>query len=312
LLIYIFRRLRGVLFVAFFVTFLSFCMMKLAPGDPALILLKQRDAIVDPFTIQSARQELGLDRPFFLQYVAWLTKTLQGDLGVSYYRGASVFEEIARCLPVTMQLTGSSLTVAFLIALGLGILAARREGGLADIVTRVLSVVGTCIPGFWLGLVLIFIFAVKLQLLPAVGMVGWASFILPTISLAFAPAVFHARLLDASIKETDEEDYVLFARSKGLSEWQILLHHRLKAAFIPLISSFGVTVGSMLGGAVIVENIFAWPGMGTLVVEAIFNRDYPVVQGYVVVMAAVYTVVNLSADLLCAFLDPRIRTGAAT
>lgn len=311
MLLYIFRRLRGVIFVAFFVTFLSFCLMKLAPGDPALILLQKRDGIVDQVSLQSARQELGLDRPFVLQYVAWLSRTLRGDLGTSYYRGVSVAEEIGRSLPVTMQLTGSALSVAFLIALGLGILAARREGGMADIITRFLSVVGTCIPAFWLGLVLMFIFAVKLQILPAVGMESWASFILPTVTLAFGPAVFHARLLDASIKETEEEDYVLFARAKGLSEWQILLHHRLKPGLIPLFTSFGVTIGALLGGAVIVENIFAWPGMGTLVVEAIFNRDYPVVQGYVIVMAAVYTVVNLSTDLLCAYLDPRIRTGAA-
>ena len=139
---------------------------------------------------------------------------------------------------------------------------------------------------------------------------GWESFILPTATLAFGPAVFHARLLDASLKETAEEDYVLFSRSKGLSEWQILIRHRLKPSLIPMLTSFGLTVGTMLGGTVIVENIFAWPGMGTLAVEAIFNRDYPMVQGYVLVMAAVYMGVNLFTDLLCARLDPRIRTGA--
>ena len=224
----------------------------------------------------------------------------------------SVSQEIRRAFPITLQLTVSAVGSAFLAAFLLGILAGRREGGLADLLTRILSVVGTCIPSFWLGLAFMFFFAVRLDLLPAVGKEGWESFILPTATLAFGPAVFHARLLDASLKETAEEDYVLFSRSKGLSEWQILIRHRLKPSLIPTITSFGLTVGTMLGGTVIVENIFAWPGMGTLAVEAIFNRDYPMVQGYVLVMAAVYTGVNLFTDLLCACFDPRVRTGAAS
>jgi peptide/nickel transport system permease protein len=311
-LLYTVHRLKGLLFIALFVTFLSFCLMKLAPGDPALILLQQRDAAADPVSLQSARQELGLDRPFLVQYVTWLFKALQGDLGGSYYAGLSVSQEIRRAFPITLQLTVSAVGSAFLAALLLGILAGRREGGLADLLTRILSVVGTCIPSFWLGLAFMFFFAVRLDLLPAVGKEGWESFILPTATLAFGPAVFHARLLDASLKETVEEDYVLFSRSKGLSEWQILIRHRLKPSLIPTITSFGLTVGTMLGGTVIVENIFAWPGMGTLAVEAIFNRDYPMVQGYVLVMAAVYTGVNLFTDLLCACFDPRVRTGAAS
>jgi peptide/nickel transport system permease protein len=311
-LLYTVHRLKGLLFIALFVTFLSFCLMKLAPGDPALILLQQRDAAADPVSLQSARQELGLDRPFLVQYVTWLFKALQGDLGGSYYAGLSVSQEIRRAFPITLQLTVSAVGSAFLAALLLGILAGRREGGLADLLTRILSVVGTCIPSFWLGLAFMFFFAVRLDLLPAVGKEGWESFILPTATLAFGPAVFHARLLDASLKETAEEDYVLFSRSKGLSEWQILIRHRLKPSLIPTITSFGLTVGTMLGGTVIVENIFAWPGMGTLAVEAIFNRDYPMVQGYVLVMAAVYTGVNLFTDLLCACFDPRVRTGAAS
>ncbi len=312
MLLYTVHRLKGLLFIALFVTFLSFCLMKLAPGDPALILLQQRDAAADPVSLQSARQELGLDRPFLVQYVTWLFKALQGDLGGSYYAGLSVSQEIRRAFPITLQLTVSAVGSAFLAALLLGILAGRREGGLADLLTRILSVVGTCIPSFWLGLAFMFFFAVRLDLLPAVGKEGWESFILPTATLAFGPAVFHARLLDASLKETAEEDYVLFSRSKGLSEWQILIRHRLKPSLIPTITSFGLTVGTMLGGTVIVENIFAWPGMGTLAVEAIFNRDYPMVQGYVLVMAAVYTGVNLFTDLLCACFDPRVRTGAAS
>lgn len=312
MLLYTVHRLKGLLFIALFVTFLSFCLMKLAPGDPALILLQQRDAAADPVSLQSARQELGLDRPFLVQYVTWLFKALQGDLGGSYYAGLSVSQEIRRAFPITLQLTVSAVGSAFLAALLLGILAGRREGGLADLLTRILSVVGTCIPSFWLGLAFMFFFAVRLDLLPAVGKEGWESFILPTATLAFGPAVFHARLLDASLKETVEEDYVLFSRSKGLSEWQILIRHRLKPSLIPTITSFGLTVGTMLGGTVIVENIFSWPGMGTLAVEAIFNRDYPMVQGYVLVMAAVYTGVNLFTDLLCACFDPRVRTGAAS
>ena len=310
MLLYTVHRLKGLFFVALFVSFLSFSLMKLAPGDPALILLQQRDAFADQVSIESARQELGLDRPFLVQYFTWLLRVLQGDLGNSYYAGLSVSREIGRAFPITLQLTLCALGFAFLTALLLGLFAARHEGGFPDVLTRVLSVLGTCVPSFWLGLALMFFFAVRLGLLPAVGKEGWDSFILPTVALAFGPAVIHARLLDASLKETAEEDYVLFSRSKGLSEWQVLIRHRLKPSLIPMLSSFGLTVGTMLGGTVIVENIFAWPGLGTLAVEAIFNRDYPVVQGYVLVMAAIYIVVNLGTDLLCACLDPRIRKGA--
>ena len=309
MLLFAVQRLKGLVLTALFVTFFSFCLMKLSPGDPALILLQQRDMPADPVSLQSARQELGLDQPFLLQYGSWLFKSLQGDLGFSYYARVSVSQEIRRAFPITLQLTASALFSALIAAFILGIFAARREGGLPDLLTRLLSVIGTCIPSFWLGLALMFCFAVKLDLLPAVGKEDWESFILPTATLAFGPAVFHARILDASLKETAEEDYVLFSRSKGLSEWQILILHRLKPSLIPTITSFGITVGMMLGGTVIVENIFAWPGMGTLVVEAIFNRDYPIVQGYVLVMATIYTGVNLFTDLLCAFLDPRIRMG---
>jgi peptide/nickel transport system permease protein len=309
---YTFRRLKGLVFVALFVTFVSFTLMKLAPGDPALILLQQREAMVDPASLEEARRELGLDRPFLLQYAAWLFKVLQGDLGTSHYAGLSVSGEIARAFPVSLQLALCALGLAFLTALLLGLLAALREGGGLDILTRVLAVLGTCTPSFWLGLTLMYFFAVRLDLLPAVGREGWNSFILPVAALAFGPAVFHARLLDASLKETAEEDYVLFSRSKGLSDWQVLVRHRLKPSLIPMISSFGMTAGTMLGGTVIMETLFAWPGMGTLAVEAIFNRDYPLVQGYVLVMTAVYIVINLGTDLLCAGLDPRIRKGADT
>lgn len=311
MLFYALRRLRGAVWIAFFVTFISFCLLKLAPGDPVLILLQQREIPPDPVSLRIVQQELGLDRPFLLQYLFWVLRALRGNLGVSYYAGVSVSGEIGRAFPVTLKLAGSALFVAFAAAFLLGIVAARRDGGFADVFTRFLAVLGTCIPAFWLGLALIFFFAVRLDLLPAVGMEGPLSYVLPAATLAFGPAVFHARLLDASLKQTAEEDYVLFSRSRGLSEWQILLRHRLKPSLVPVLSSFGVTVGAMLGGAVIVENIFAWPGMGTLAVEAIFNRDYPIIQGYVLVMAAVYTGVNLSTDLLCAWLDPRVRTGAA-
>jgi ABC-type dipeptide/oligopeptide/nickel transport system permease component len=305
-------RLKGFVWIALFVTFASFCLLKIAPGDPALILLQQHYAVADSESLQSARHQLGLDRPFLAQYLSWMGNVLRGDLGVSYYNGVSVAAEIRRAFPVTMQLTLASLLSALTVALFLGILAGLREGGLPDMLTRGLAVLGTCVPSFWLGLALMFLFAVKLDLLPAVGKEGAASFILPAATLAFGPAVFHARLLDASLKETTEEDYVLFARSKGLSEWQVLIYHRLKPSLIPMLTSFGLTLGLMLGGTIIVENIFAWPGMGTLVVEAIFNRDYPIVQAYVLVMAAVNSILNLITDLFCALLDPRVGTGAAT
>jgi peptide/nickel transport system permease protein len=306
LLSYSLKRLAGLLPLAIFVTFVSFSLMELAPGDPAQLILQERAGAVDELALLGLRSELGLDRPFLVRYVTWLGDLLSGNLGTSFYRKTSVADEIGRALPVTLQLAGAALIWAAAWALLLGLLASFL-GGFAERLTKVLAVVGTSIPAFWLALALMFLFAVELNWLPAVGREGWQSFILPTFALSFAPLVFHLRLLNANLAATNEEDYVIFARAKGLSEGRILLAHRLRPALPPVISSFGVAIGSLLGGSVIVENIFAWPGMGTMVVEAIFNRDYPIIQGYVLVMTAIYTLANFMVDLVCQLLDPRIR-----
>ncbi len=303
------KRLLGVFITALFVTFLTFCLLKAAPGDPALILLQQQESVADEDSLAEARQALGLDRPFFVQYAVWLSRIVRGDLGGSYYTSARVGDEIKRAFPVTLDLTLRALLATLIVSLVLG-LASAREGGLWDYLTRAGAVFGSAVPSFWLGLLLMWIFAVQLGYFPAVGLGRPWSMVLPTLTLALGPALYNARLFAACIQETDDEEYVLFARSKGLSETRILLLHRLKPSLIPLVASLSVTVGMLLAGTVLVENIFALPGMGVLAVEAVFNRDFPVVMGYVLAMAGVFTLVNLAADLLCAWIDPRVRLEA--
>ncbi len=304
---YCLRRTARCLLTAFFVTLLSFSLLRLAPGDPALVLLAQRGVEPDAVSLAAARQELGLDRPFAARYAAWLGGVATGDWGRSYHMPRTVLEEVRRALPLTLGLAGSAAALAFCAALVLGVLAAHRGNGLADRCARVLSVAGTSIPPYWLALALVYCFAVRLGVLPSLGTEGFKGAILPVLSLAFTPFAVHTRILASSLRADADEEYVRFARSTGLTDWQILLRHRLRKGLIPMLTSFGAAVGSLLGGSVVIESIFAWPGMGSLAVDAIFNRDYPLIQGYVLAMAAIYTLVNFLTDLACAALDPRIR-----
>ena len=293
---YIAARLLGLLPTLLVISLVSFAITQLTPGDPAMLLLQQRGQDPTGEAISQIRQELGLDQPLAMQYLHWFQRLCIGDLGRSYYSEESVLAEILLRLPATLELTLAAMLVALVVAFSLGLAAAYRPGGWADRFSKAYALLAVSLPSYWLGLVLMFVFAVQLQWLPAV-------------SLGFTAAAVHGRLLCSGLVESGRSPCAEFALAKGMTSWQVLLRHCLPISLLPVVTSLGATFGHMLGGAVLIETVFAWPGLGKLLVDAIFNRDYPLIQGYVLVMAVLYTLVNLSTDLVCAWLDPRLRLG---
>lgn len=306
---YIAARLLGLLPTLLVISLVSFAITQLTPGDPAMLLLQQRGQDPTGEAIDQMRQELGLDQPLAMQYLHWLQRLFLGDLGRSYYSEEPVFVEILQRLPATVELTLAAMLLALAASFSLGLAAAYRPGGWADRFSKVYALIAVSLPSYWLGLVLMFAFAVQLQWLPAVGRGSLPQLLLPVVSLGFTAAAVHSRLLCSGLMENGRSPCAEFALAKGLTAWQVLLRHSLPVSLLPVVTSFGSTFGHMLGGAVLIETVFAWPGLGKLLVDSIFNRDYPLIQGYVLVMAVLYTLVNLSTDLVCAWLDPRLRLG---
>lgn len=304
---YIFKRLLYLFPVLFGITFLTFALTYFSPGDPAVLMLNATGVTPSPELVEKVRGELGLDRPFLLQYFSWLSGVIRGDFGISYKYNKPVLDLIFETLPATFKLAVVSMFLMLLIALPLGILSALYKNKLADYVIRTVSFFGISMPGFWVGLLLIYIFSLKLKILPVMGDSGWTSIILPSATLTVAMASKYTRQLRASILEEISQNYVVGARSRGIGKWCILLKHVLKCSLLSIITLLGLSLGSLLGGTAIVETIFSWPGVGKLAVEGIFTRDYPLIQGYVVWMTLIYVFVNLAVDISYYILDPRIR-----
>ncbi|KAA8673352.1 nickel ABC transporter permease [Clostridium sp. HV4-5-A1G] len=304
---YIFKRLLYLFPVLFGITFLTFALTYFSPGDPAVLMLNATGVTPSPELVEKVRGELGLDRPFLLQYFSWLSGVIRGDFGISYKYNKPVLDLIFETLPATFKLAVVSIFLMLLIALPLGILSALYKNKLADYVIRTVSFFGISMPGFWVGLLLMYIFSLKLKILPVMGDSGWTSIILPSVTLTIAMASKYTRQLRASILEEISQNYVVGARSRGIGKWCILLKHVLKCSLLSIITLLGLSLGSLLGGTAIVETIFSWPGVGKLAVEGIFSRDYPLIQGYVVWMTLIYVFVNLAVDILYYILDPRIR-----
>ena len=304
---YIFKRLLYLFPVLFGITFLTFALTYFSPGDPAVLMLNATGVTPSPELVEKVRGELGLDRPFLLQYFSWLSGVIRGDFGISYKYNKPVLDLIFETLPATFKLAVVSMFLMLLIALPLGILSALYKNKLADYVIRTVSFFGISMPGFWVGLLLMYIFSLKLKILPVMGDSGWTSIILPSATLTVAMASKYTRQLRASILEEISQNYVVGARSRGIGKWCILLKHVLKCSLLSIITLLGLSLGSLLGGTAIVETIFSWPGVGKLAVEGIFTRDYPLIQGYVVWMTLIYVFVNLAVDISYYILDPRIR-----
>ena len=304
---YIVKRLSYLLVVMLGVSILTFTISQLTPGDPAELLLRESGVEPTREAVEAMRDHLGLNDPLVVQYGKWLWAVLQGDFGKSFRTGQPVFEEITQRFPATVELTVAGLAVMLSIALPVGIFSALFKNTFIDHLSRLFALMGASLPSFWLGLLLIYYFAVKLSLLPVMGRGGLLHLILPALALGLGMSATYARLLRASMLEVLGQDYIQAARARGLREQTVLAKNALKNALLPVVTAFGMSLGHLLGGTVIVETIFAWPGVGRFVVQAIFNRDYPVVQGYVLFMALIFVLVNLAVDISYKYFDPRIR-----
>lgn len=310
---YVLKRAAASVAVLFGITVVVFLLLRLIPGDPATaVLLTMFDpgagsADITMADIEALREELGLAAPLPVQYVNWLAEILQGNLGTSLRSRQPILDELAVRIPGTLILAGAALIVMFAIALPCGILGALYAGRPADHLTRIISLVGESLPNFFLGVLLIYLFAIGLGWLPAIGRQGPESLILPAVTLGTAIAATTSRLLRASLLDTLSQPYILMAEAKGLPRGKLLFRHALRPALIPVLTSSSLVAGGLLGGAVVVETVFAWPGVGRYMIEAIGGRDYPVIQGFTLFMATLFVVLNFVVDILYRFLDPRVR-----
>ena len=304
------RRLCQMLITLFGVSFLTFSLTYLSPGDPAETLLEVGDSVVSQETIDATRRELGLDQPFLVQYGRWLSGVLQGDMGRSYSAKIPVFDKLMQCLPGTLALAVAATALTVLISLPLGIVAAIYRNRWFDYVIRVFSFFGVSMPGFWIGLVLLYIFGLKLHLFPiAGGEITARGIVLPALTLAIVMSAKYTRQVRTAVLEELGQDYVIGAKARGLSMQRILWRHVLPNACLPLVTRLGLAVGWLLGGVAVIEMVFSWPGLGKMAVHAIEMRDYPLVQGFVLWIAILYMIINLLVDVSYAQLDPRLKRG---
>ncbi|MBT9173095.1 MAG: Dipeptide transport system permease protein DppB [Syntrophomonadaceae bacterium] len=301
---YVVRRVLLVIPVMLGVSLIVFLLMHFTPGDPALLMLGER---ATEEQLQLLRQEMGLLEPLPVQYARFLGAALQGDLGRSYRSGRPVMTEVLSRLPATAELAVAAVVIAVLIGVPVGVLSAVKQYSLLDNAGMLLALLGASLPSFWLGLMLMLLFAVNLGWLPPSGRDGLSSLVLPALTLGAGAAALITRMTRSSMLEVINQDYVRTARAKGLPEKTVIYSHAFRNALLPVVTVIGLQFGALLGGAVITETVFAWPGAGRLAVEAIRAKDYPVVQGAVLMLAFAFAIVNLLVDLLYAFLNPRIR-----
>ena len=308
----ILRRLLATIPVLLLVTAGVFALIHLTPGDPIDAMMAES---VDDSVKRELRRDLGLDRPLYLQYATWMGRLLRGDLGHSIRNQEPVIENVSRRIKPSLQLAGLAMAISLLVATPIGILSAARRNSTIDRVGTSFALFGICMPNFLIALLLIFLFGVTLRWLPISGYVdpmeepwdGLRSLTLPAITLGLALAAVITRTLRSSMLEALSEDYIRTARAKGLSDGAVVRRHALKNALIPVVTVLGLQLGTLIGGAVITEYVFALPGVGRLVVDAVFARDYPLVQGVVLLIAVGFILSNLAVDLLYGFIDPRIR-----
>jgi ABC-type dipeptide/oligopeptide/nickel transport system permease component len=299
------RRLALAVPLVLVVSFVTFAVMRILPGDPAMAALGGQVASSE--SVAEVRRQLGLDDPLYVQYGRFLAGALHGDFGRSLRTGAKVSDEIRATLPATVKLAAGGLAVALLLGVPLGVLAALRRNTWLDWTGTFLATLGMSIPTFWLGLALISLFSFRWGLLPASGQGSWKALILPSLTLGVGGAAIIARMARSSLIEVLGHDYIRTARAKGLRERAIVVRHALRNAAIPVLTTVGLQIGALLSGAVIVETVFARPGIGRLLLQGVQSRDFPLVQGLIFLIATVYVVVNTLVDLLYAWLDPRIR-----
>jgi len=290
------------------ISFLAFGVAALTPGDPAEeILRRTTDRPPSEAEVAQLRRELGLDRPIPVQYVVWAGRAARGNLGISFATRRPVIGEILHRIPASLQLAIPAAFLALAISIPVGIISAIHRNRLVDQMVRICSLAGASIPSFWLALLLIIFLAVKLSLVPVAGRVGASSVLLPALTLAVTPAAVLARFTRSAMLEILGEDYIRSARAKGLPERLVVGRHALRNALLPVITAFGTSLGHLISGAVVIESIFAWPGFGKLALDSILQRDYPMIQGYVLFTGVIFVALNLIIDLSYTRIDPRIR-----
>ncbi len=304
------RRLVDAVPVLIGVSVLVFLMVHLLPGDPATIMLQGAPATAED--IANLRHELGLDKPIHVQYGTYMGRVLTGDFGKSIHTRRSVLKEIGSVFPATLRLALSAMVIAITLGTVLGAVAAMRQNSWIDTASMGTALFGVSMPDFWIGLLLILIFSVQLHWFPATGGGSLRHIVLPAIALGANFAAIIARLVRSSLLEVLRQDYVVTARAKGLHHRTVLLRHALRNALIPVVTIIGLQFGNLLGGAVVIETVFARQGIGRLAITAILAKDFPLIQGLVLVSAVVYVVLNILVDSSYALLDPRIKYGAAT
>jgi peptide/nickel transport system permease protein len=310
MLAYITKRVLLIVPALLFVSIISFSMVYLAPGDPAEVLLMSPEGSPSPEAINAFRVRMGLDQPIHVQYLRWLDNVLHGDLGYSYMSEQPVAGAIMKSFRATLKLSVVSMIISIIVSLPLGILAALKQNTIIDDLCRLGALIGVSIPNFWQAFLLILLFSVYLGWLPVAGYGNGGDLehmILPAITLGTSSAAITARLMRSSLLEALSQDYIITARAKGLPERVVIGKHALKNALIPVVTMLGLNLGFLLNGAVVVEWIFGWPGIGDLVVDSIYQRDYTVIQGSILFIAVIFVTLNLIVDISYTYLNPRIR-----
>lgn len=304
MLTYVARRLLAAIPTLWGVATAAFIMARLLPGDPARVIAGIQ---ASQEQVDLLRHQLGLDQPLPVQYAIYLSSLLHLDLGTSAHFGDAVTVEIASRVPYTFALALTAAVIASVLGALAGVAAALRRNTAVDLLVSTVSVLGISMPTYWLGLMLIVVFAIQLRLLPVAGADGPASIVLPAVTLALISIGLVARMTRSALLEVLAQDHVRTARAKGVPAWRVVTAHALRNALVPVITALGLQVGALMGGAVLTESVFGWPGVGRLLLDSIFFRDYPMVQGLVLLFAVTYVVVNLLVDLLYLWADPRVR-----
>ena len=307
---YTIKRILQLIPILFAITFLSYGMMRIAGSDVVTQKMENTGVVVSEATLDAAREQLGLDKPFLTQYFVWLGKLLRGDMGNSYVSGFSVFDTFISKLPATLLLTVTSILLTVIISIPLGILAAVKQNTVIDYIIRFCSFVGNSLPNFFVSLLLMYFLAIKIRIFPVIAKdVSLKSVAMPAITLAIAMSAKYLRQVRATVLDELDKDYVVGARARGVKFSVTLWKSIMKASLVTIITLLMLSIGNLLGGTAIVESIFMWDGVGKMAVDAISMRDYPIIQAYVMGMAIIYVLVNLLTDLSYRCLDPRIRLG---
>lgn len=307
---FIFRRVLLLIPMLLGTSLFIFLILRLGPSDPALDYLRLSKIPPTPQAVESAREFLGLDKPIMTQYFHWLSDALHLDFGISYATQKPVLPDLLYFLPATLQLAGLALALTIILSVPMGMLAARYREKWPDQLVRVIAFIGVSMPNFWLGFLLILLFSIHLGWLPPMGQGEAKHLIMPVIAISLMSLAINARLLRASMLEVAGQRHVRYARLRGLSEMTVERSHILRNAWLPVITAIGMHIGELLGGALIIESIFSWPGVGRYAVSAIMNRDYPVIQCFTLLMVVIFVLCNLIVDIIYAIADPRIRLSA--